>query len=134
MLATMTAMSSMNALNAKAPGTIGAYFESLSAKDSAPLPERFAKLKRSLVATKEDELQLVAGWKRLLAELKVKNPIWAQKGPAVRSLRLLSTGSALTDTHRIFPLFRTTILSAETIRLLLRAPFLSAETSSSKAL
>lgn len=79
-------MSSMNAINAKAPGTIGAYFDSLSGNDTSPLPKRFAELKRRLIANKQDEDNLVAGWRRLLVELKASNPVWAEKGTMVTVL------------------------------------------------
>lgn len=79
-------------VNSKPPDTIGAFFESLSAKETTPLPQRFAELKRKLIPTKEAEQLLVDGWKRLLAELKVKNPEWAAKGPSVRIQALVVYG------------------------------------------
>ncbi|KAF9462300.1 hypothetical protein BDZ94DRAFT_1309772 [Collybia nuda] len=68
--------------NAKPPGTIGAFFTSLSGADTVPLPQKYADLKRKLVPDEKAERQLEAGWKRLLAVLKENNPKWAEKGTA----------------------------------------------------
>lgn len=81
-------MLTTNATNTKAPGTIGTFFDSLSGTDAAPLPKRFAELKKRLISTPEDEINLVAGWKRLLVELKENNPKWAERGNTVRLSRL----------------------------------------------
>jgi hypothetical protein len=66
--------------NAKPPGTIGAFFDSLSGKETAPLPQKYADLKRKLVPDDESAKRLEEGWKRLLAYLKEANPKWAEKG------------------------------------------------------
>ncbi|KAF2968682.1 hypothetical protein GQX73_g4906 [Xylaria multiplex] len=80
---------------AKREGNISDSFVSLSGGDRPPLPERFLDLKRSLVAGHED--RVVAGWQRLLAQLKQENAILARDGSKViPSLEFLNLEKDLT--------------------------------------
>lgn len=65
----------------KKEGDISSVFVSLSGVKPEPLPERFHKLKQSLIAGHEDAV--IASWERLLAALRRENAIVAAKGPAV---------------------------------------------------
>ncbi|KAI1821174.1 DUF1479 domain protein [Xylaria intraflava] len=66
---------------AKREGDISDSFASLSGEDQPPLPNRFLDLKRSLVAGHED--QVIASWRRLLANLQVENSALAKQGSNV---------------------------------------------------
>ncbi|TGJ78873.1 hypothetical protein E0Z10_g9890 [Xylaria hypoxylon] len=78
-MATMTSTQSQPQV--KREGNISDSFASLSGGNRAPLPERFLELKKSLAAGHED--QIVASWKRLLAQLKQENKILAKEGSKV---------------------------------------------------
>ncbi|KAI1748730.1 DUF1479 domain protein [Xylaria castorea] len=75
----MTAIAS-NMPQMKREGNISDSFASLSG-GTAPLPERFLDLKKSLVAGHED--RVIASWQRLLAQLKQENRILAREGSEV---------------------------------------------------
>ncbi|KAI0186423.1 hypothetical protein EV127DRAFT_463294 [Xylaria flabelliformis] len=92
----MTAMASNNH-QTKREGSIADSFASLSG-GSAPLPERFLDLKRSLVAGHED--QVIASWQRLLTQLKQENRILAKEGSGViPSLQFANLEEDLTRLH-----------------------------------
>ena len=63
----------------KKEGDISSVFVSLSGSPTAPLPARFADMKRDLIRGKED--RLVRSWQRLLSRLISENETVAQLGP-----------------------------------------------------
>jgi hypothetical protein len=65
----------------KKEGDISSVFVSLSGTAAEPLPQRFAQLKRDLIAGREREIE--ASWRRLLKELKSENEIITAKGPGI---------------------------------------------------
>lgn len=69
------------AASTKREGDISDAFTSLSGTKREPLPDRFRQLKCDLVRGREKEV--VAGWGRLLRQLRSENDVIASKGPSV---------------------------------------------------
>ena len=65
----------------KAEGDISSVFASLSGATPQPLPQRFADLKRNLIAGHEDEV--VKGWNRLLRRLQDEVALVKKAGSAI---------------------------------------------------
>lgn len=74
-------MSSMSTMNPKQEGDISSVFASLKGQNEAPLPERFADIKRNLIRGHEEAVQ--ASFTRLINCLAVENPKVAQLGPKI---------------------------------------------------
>ncbi|KAI0015471.1 DUF1479 domain protein [Xylariomycetidae sp. FL0641] len=65
----------------KREGDISDAFVSLSGGNRPPLPDRFLELKKTLSRGRED--RIVAGWNRLLRDLRRENEAVAQAGPDI---------------------------------------------------
>ena len=74
-------MSSMSAMNPKQEGDISSVFASLQGKKEAPLPERFAEIKRNLIRGHEEAVQ--ASFTRLINSLAIENSKVAELGPKI---------------------------------------------------
>ena len=70
----------------KPEGDISAVFVSLSNKEAAPLPSRFAKQKTRLISGHEEELK--ASWDKLLDVLKYEVAIIKENGTYLSTNRL----------------------------------------------
>lgn len=65
----------------KRSGDISDAFASLSGKEFGPLEPRYAEVKKTLIAGREDAVR--ASWDRLLANLHKEIPLVAEKGSEV---------------------------------------------------
>lgn len=65
----------------KKEGDISSVFVSLSGATASKLPQRFADIKKQLIAGHEEALS--ASWVRLLNRLASENELVARKGPAI---------------------------------------------------
>ena len=65
----------------KAEGDISSVFASLSGANPQPLPQRFADIKRNLIAGHEDEV--IKGWNRLLRVLQDETVLIKKTGSAI---------------------------------------------------
>lgn len=72
----------------KAEGTIASVFASLSGEQASVLPDRFAELKRSILADESVRAAVIASWDDLLSALRRYNAEIKRRRQGVRHVTL----------------------------------------------